>query len=93
MSVNQHSAPSFKAQVAQTWNGRWPLERSLFLIAGTVVLVSVLLAVVVSPWFLLLTGFVGINQLVYAGFGFCGVSLVLTRFTRARPASANGATR
>ena len=35
----------------------WPLERVLFAIAGTVTLLSALLAAVVSPWFLLLTAF------------------------------------
>jgi hypothetical protein len=29
----------------------WPLERVLFALAGTVVLVSALLAAAVSPWF------------------------------------------
>ena len=37
----------------------WTLERVLFAIAGTVTLASVALAVLVSPWFLLLTAFVG----------------------------------
>ena len=37
---------------------RWPLERVLFLMAGTVTLASVLLAVSVSQWFLVLTAFV-----------------------------------
>ena len=33
----------------------WPLERVLFLMAGIVVLASIALAVLLSPWFLLLT--------------------------------------
>ena len=36
-------------------------------------------AVVVSPWFLLLTAFVGLNQLMYVAFGTCGAALILTR--------------
>ena len=40
----------------------------------------VLLAVLVSPWFLLLTAFVGLNQWAYVLFGVCGASLILTRF-------------
>ena len=70
----------------KTWNNRWPLERVLFVLAGTLVLVSAILAATVSPWFLLLTGFVGLNQLLYASVGFCGASLILTHFTSARPA-------
>lgn len=38
---------------------RWPLERVLFVMAGTVTIVSAILAALVSPWFLILTAFVG----------------------------------
>jgi hypothetical protein len=58
---------------------RWPLERALFALAGTVTLVSVTLAVLVSPWFLLLTTFVGVSQWLYVGTGNCPASLVLER--------------
>jgi hypothetical protein len=58
---------------------RWPLERVLFAIAGTVVLISAALAALVSPWFLLLTAFVGINQWLFVLAGDCPMSLVLTR--------------
>ena len=37
----------------------------LFALAGTVTLLSALLAAIVSPWFLLLTAFVGVNQWLY----------------------------
>lgn len=57
--------------------GRWPLERVLFALAGTITLASVLLAVLVSPWFLALTAFVGVNQWLYVVAGFCPASLVL----------------
>lgn len=58
----------------------WPLERVLFAMAGTVTLLSALLAATVSPWFLLLTAFVGINQWLYVTVGACGASLILKRF-------------
>jgi hypothetical protein len=58
---------------------RWPLERVLFLLAGTVTLASALLATLVSPWFLLLTGFVGLSQWAYVAFGACPASVVLAR--------------
>ena len=58
---------------------RWPLERVLFALAGSVTLASVLLAVLVSPWFLLLTAFVGLNQWLYVVFGSCPSSLLLER--------------
>ena len=57
----------------------WPLERVLFAMAATVTLLSALLAAVVSPWFLLLTAFVGINQWLYVLVGACPASLVLSR--------------
>lgn len=59
---------------------RWPLERILFALAGSVTLLSVVLAVAVSPWFLLLTAFVGVNQWLYVVVGACPASLVLGRF-------------
>jgi hypothetical protein len=58
----------------------WPLERALFALAGTVILTSALLAVLVSPWFLLLTAFVGVNQWLYVLVGACPASLVFERF-------------
>ena len=57
----------------------WPLERVLFAMAGTVTLVGALLAAVVSPWWLLLVAFVGLNQLAYVAFGDCPSSLVLRK--------------
>jgi hypothetical protein len=57
----------------------WPLERVLFALAGSVTLLSALLAALVSRWFLLLTAFVGINQWLYVTLGACPASLVLRR--------------
>lgn len=59
---------------------KWPLERVLFLMAGTVTLLSALLVAVVSPWFLILTAFVGVNQWMYVSFRACPASLVLRKF-------------
>jgi hypothetical protein len=61
-------------------NGRWPLERMLFALAGTMTLLSVTLALVVSPWFLALTAFVGINQWLYVLVGACPASFLLRRY-------------
>lgn len=57
----------------------WPLERVLFAIAGSVTLAAALLSALVSPWFLLLAAFVGINQWLYVAFGACGASVILRR--------------
>jgi hypothetical protein len=58
---------------------RWPLERVLFALAGTMTLFSALLAAAISPWFLLLTTFVGLNQWLFVTVGACPASLVLER--------------
>jgi hypothetical protein len=58
---------------------RWPLERVLFALAGSMTLLSAALAVLISPWSLLLTAFVGVNQWLYVLFGACPASLVLRR--------------
>ena len=57
----------------------WPLERVLFALAGSVTLISALLAALVSPWFLLLTAFVGVNQWLYVLVGGCPASAILKR--------------
>ena len=65
---------------------QWPLERVLFALAGTVTLVSAALTAVVSPWFLLLTAFVGVNQWLYVVVGACRAAVVLRRACRLRSA-------
>jgi hypothetical protein len=60
-------------------HGSWPLERVLFALAGSMTLLSVLLALLVSPWFLVLAAFVGVNQWLFVGVGSCPASLVLER--------------
>ena len=57
----------------------WPLERVLFALAGTLTLASAVLATLVSPWFLLLAAFVGLNQWLFAGAGSCPASIMLER--------------
>ena len=57
----------------------WPLERVLFALAGTMTLVSVALSALVSPWFLLLTAFVGVNQWLYVVVRACPASVVIKR--------------
>jgi len=71
--VQNDATSSVRTQV------RWPLERILFAMAGTMALLSAVLAAVVSPWFLLLTAFVGVNQWLFVAFGACPASLVLRR--------------
>jgi hypothetical protein len=60
---------------------RWPLERVLFALAGTVTLTAVLLTAFISPWFLLLAAFVGVNQWLFVVAGGCPASILLERAT------------
>lgn len=59
---------------------RWPLERILFALAGSMTLLSAALSAFVSPWFLVLTVFIGLNQWVYVTLRGCPASVVLKRF-------------
>ena len=69
-----------------TRHSRWPLERALFAFAGTVTLISAVLAATVSAWFLLLTAFVGVNQWLYVLLRACPASVVLRRACHLRSA-------
>ena len=55
------------------------LERWLRLIAGSVVLVSLALAWLVTPWFLLLTAFVGLNLFQSAFTNWCPMMTFLRK--------------
>jgi len=55
------------------------IDRAVFLFAGVLVLASALLTWFYSPYWLLLTGFVGLN-LVQASFtGFCPAAMIFKR--------------
>ncbi|MBV6424729.1 MAG: hypothetical protein NAOJABEB_02542 [Steroidobacteraceae bacterium] len=55
------------------------LDRAVFAFAGVMILVSVGLVYFISPWWLLLTAFIGLNLLQSAFTGFCPAALVLRR--------------
>lgn len=55
------------------------IERMLRLIAGFFVLLSVILAHYVSPWWLLFTGFVGLNLLQSGFTNWCPMIWILER--------------
>ncbi len=68
--------------IAQT--DSWYLERIIWLIAGIFTLGSALLAWLHSPYWLILTGLVGINLIVFALSGFCLMANIVYKFG-ARP--------
>ena len=55
------------------------LDRAVLLLAGTMTLLSAVLASLVSPWWLLLTAFVGLNLLQASLTGFCPAAMLLRR--------------
>ena len=63
------------------------VDRFVLGFAGTLVLASLLLAQVHSPWWLLLTAFVGANLLQSSMTGFCPAAIVARRLG-VRPGSA-----
>ena len=55
------------------------IDRAVFVFAGTMILISVVLSQVHSPYWLLLTAFVGLNMLQASFTGFCPLALILKR--------------
>ena len=55
------------------------IDRAIIAFAGTMVLLSLALAHFVSPWWLLLTAFVGLNLLQSAFTGFCPAAMILRK--------------
>lgn len=63
------------------------VERSLRLIAGAFILLSLLLGWKVSPWFYLFTAFIGVNLLQSAFTNWCPMMTIL-RWAGVRDAAA-----
>lgn len=55
------------------------IDKAVLAFAGCVVLVSVVLAHFVSPWWLLLTVFAGANMLQASMTGFCPAAMVFKK--------------
>lgn len=49
----------------------WYLERVIWLVAGSFTLISAILAWLHNPLWLLFTGFVGMNLIIFSLTGFC----------------------
>lgn len=63
--------------VEQNRRAPLPLMRQVQIAAGSLVLLGIVLALLVSPWFMALSAFVGAG-LVFAGIsGFCGMARML----------------
>jgi Protein of unknown function (DUF2892) len=55
------------------------VDRAVFAFAGTILLVSLVLAWLFSPYWLLLSAFVGLNMLQSAFTGFCPAAMVFRK--------------
>lgn len=55
------------------------IDRIVLAFAGTMILASLALAWLVSPYWLILTGFVGVNLLQASFTGFCPLALILKK--------------
>ncbi len=55
-------------------------EKLIRVLAGSMILISLVLAHFVNPHWLFLTGFVGVNLIQSAFTGFCPAGIVLKRF-------------
>jgi hypothetical protein len=70
----QRSLPPLAYRITQRG---WKVESRVRAVAGTLVLLSAVLAALVSPWWLLLTAFVGLNLLQSAFSNYCLMSNLL----------------
>ena len=55
------------------------LDRVVLAFAGSVILLSVILSMLHSPYWLLFTGFVGVNLLQSSFTGFCPLAVILKK--------------
>ncbi|MGF1658502.1 MAG: DUF2892 domain-containing protein [Rubrimonas sp.] len=55
------------------------IDRAVMALAGSFILLSLLLGHFASPWFLLFTAFVGLNLLQSAFTGFCPAAMIFKR--------------
>lgn len=53
------------------------LDRAVFAISGVMTVLSAVLVWLVSPWFLLLTAFLGLNMIQLSFTGFCPMAKIL----------------
>jgi DUF2892 family protein len=65
------------------------IDRMVFAFAGAMILLSLALSYLFTPYWLLLAAFVGLNMLQAAFTGFCPLALILKRLG-AKPGAAFG---
>jgi hypothetical protein len=58
------------------------MENQIRVLAGSLILISLALALAISPYWFILTGFVGLNLFQSAFTGFCPAETILKRLSR-----------
>jgi len=67
------------------------IEHRIRILAGTLVLTSLVLAqLLANPWWLLLAAFVGLNLLQSAFTGFCPAEIILAKIFPGSPGCCGG---
>lgn len=56
------------------------IDRAVLAFAGFVVILGLVLAWLVSPWWLALSAFAGLNMMQSAFTGFCPAAMIFRRF-------------
>jgi hypothetical protein len=59
--------------------GNWYLERVILLMAGTLTVIGLILALTFSLYWLILNALVGLNLLVFALTGFCPSAILMSK--------------
>ena len=67
------------------------VENSVRLLAGTFVASSLVLYYLVSPWYLLLAGFVALNLIQSSFTGFCPAEMIFRKVLPSRAKADRGA--
>ncbi len=65
------------------------LDRAVQAFAGVMILISVALTQFVSPWFWLLTAFIGLNLFQSAFTGFCPAAMIMRKLGVGKDAGAD----
>lgn len=83
---------SGRATVKPVGAPRLPVMRQVQMTAGFLVALGVLLGVVVNPWFLAISAFVGCGLMFAGATGWCGMAMLLGKMPWNKVSGSGGAT-
>ena len=83
---------SGRATVKPAGAPRLPVMRQVQMTAGFLVALGVLLGVVVNPWFLAISAFVGCGLMFAGATGWCGMAMLLGKMPWNKVSGSGGAT-